>query len=417
MNLDDLEKIDDIQDFLNGTQQVIFKVLEGKDERYRWTQRTLVKFHYKGLRRQEKGLIIRFVMKVTGYSRAQTKRLIQQYDRTGKVKRHQQTCNGFNRRYLPEDIVLLAKMDELHEVPSGPIMKKLCERAYRLEGSKKFERLSTISVSHIYNLRHSIPYSRQRFTFEKTKKKAASIGERRKPAPNGEPGYLRIDTVHQGDLDGKKGVYHINAVDVVTQFEIVVTVEGISEAFLLPALQFLLEAFPFVIKGFHSDNGSEYINYKVAKLLEKMRVEFTKSRPRKSSDNALVESKNGSVVRKAWGYDHLPQRFAALINQVNQEHLNGYINFHRPCFFPETVVDKRGKEKKRYPYNRIMTPYQKLKSLDNAEQYLKEDMTLEMLDQVERAKTDSQAAEQFKQAKQDLYQQIFANTKKQTASA
>ena len=115
------------------------------------------------------------------------------------------------------------------------------------------------SVAHLYNLRKSTPYLRQRYTFEKTRPKAALIGERKKPRATGEPGFIRIDTVHQGDQDKQKGVYHINAVDEVTQFEVVCTVEKISEQYLIPAIEQLLDCFPFVIQGFHSDNGSEYI--------------------------------------------------------------------------------------------------------------------------------------------------------------
>jgi len=89
------------------------------------------------------------------------------------------------------------------------------------------------------------------------------IGKRRTPQPNGIPGYIRIDSVHQGDQDGVKGVYHINAVDCVTQMQFVATCEKISEAYLLPVIRQLLEGFPFVILGFHSDNGSEYINVSV----------------------------------------------------------------------------------------------------------------------------------------------------------
>lgn len=88
-----------------------------------------------------------------------------------------------------------------------------------------------------------------------------NIGERRKPEPYGKPGYLRVDSVHQGDQDKEKGVYHINLVDEVTQWEIVGCVEGISEHFLVPLLTRLMEQFPFRIIEFHSDNGSEYINY------------------------------------------------------------------------------------------------------------------------------------------------------------
>jgi transposase InsO family protein len=151
---------------------------------------------------------------------------------------------------------------------------------------------------------------RQRYTFEKTRPKVALMGERKKPRANGEPGFIRIDTVHQGDQDKQKGVYHINAVDEVTQFEVVCTVEKISELYLIPATPQLLNYFPFVIQGFHSDNGSEYINHKVATLLSKLLIEFTKSRSRQTNDNALVESKNGSVIRKLFGYAHIPQRWA-----------------------------------------------------------------------------------------------------------
>ena len=135
-----------------------------------------------------------------------------------------------------------------------------------------------------------------------------------------------MDTVHQGDLDGKKGVYHVNAVDEVTQFEIVCSVEKISERYLIPVLEALLEQFPFIVLGFHADNGSEYINQHVAQLLNKLLIELTKSRSRHSNDNALVESKNGAIVRKHLGYSHIPQRWAPLINIFNRDHLNPYIN-------------------------------------------------------------------------------------------
>ena len=52
----------------------------------------------------------------------------------------------------------------------------------------------------------------------------------------------------------------------------------------------MLAQFPFRILGFHSDNGSEFINYKVAELLNKLLIEQTKSRPRRSNDNGLVEA-------------------------------------------------------------------------------------------------------------------------------
>ena len=207
-------------------------------------------------------------------------------------------------------------------------------------------------------------------------------------------------------MDKKKGVYHINAVDEETQFEIVCTAEKISEQYLIPILIELLDAYPFVIRGFHSDNGSEYINKVVAKLLEKLRIEFTKSRSRQTNDNALAESKNASVVRKVFGYTHIKQRWAPLINEFNKGYLNPYINYHRPCFFAENKVDKKGKVHKIYPYENMQTPYDKLKSLPNAENYLKPGVTFEILDKVAHQMSDNQAADQMKAARQKLFNTI-----------
>ena len=117
------------------------------------------------------------------------------------------------------------------------------------------------------------------------------------------------------------------------------------------------KASPFAILGFHSDNGSEFINHQVAKLLNKLLIqEQTKSRSRHSNDNAQAESKNGAIVRKHLGYSHIPQRFANLVNAFCRDHLNPYVNFHRPCLFAETITDAKGRQRKRYPYKLMMTP-------------------------------------------------------------
>jgi len=412
MKLEDLKTIDQLSEFLSGTQVVAFSIILDKDDCYRWIQGALYKFHYRKLGKQDKGVLIRYLMKISGYSRQQITRLITQYRKTGKCKRRQRTVAGFARKFTPQDIRLLAAMDERHDTPCGPAVKKLCERAYEVFGQKEYAALASISVSHLYNLRKSNSYTRQRHHFEKTRSKPSSIGERRKPRPDGKPGYIRIDTVHQGDLDKRKGVYHINSIDEVTQFEVVCTVEKISERYLIPALEQLLENFPFQILGFHSDNGSEYINKTVAKLLEKLRIEFTKSRSRQTNDNALAESKNGAVVRKLFGHTHIPQRWAPLINDFNQQYLNPYINFHRPCFFSETLTDHKGKQRKVYRYENMMTPYDKLKSLPNAKDYLKPDISFEILDSAAHKISDNTAADQLQKARRKLFKTIHGWTLK-----
>ena len=408
MNVDQLTSTEEIERFLDGSQAVVYAVGTSKEERYKWIQTTLIRLGYYGLTRKEKGVVLKFIAKITSYSRQQITRLVSQYKATGRINRKSPIVNnGFQKRYSNEDIRLLARIDNIHGAPSGPAVRKLCQRACRLHGETEYENLSQISISHLYNLRKSQRYRQQSRTYTKTQARQINIGERRKPITNGEPGYLRVDTVHQGDLDGEKGVYHINAVDEEIQFQVVCSVSKISEVYLVPVLRFMLEAFPYPIKGFHSDNGSEYINKTVAGLLEKLRVEFTKSRSRKTNDNALVESKNGSVVRKIFGHTHIPQKWASELNEFNYNHLIPYINFHRPCYFAQLEIDKKGKQRKKYPYEAMMTPYEKLKSLMDADKYLKEGITFDLLDQVANLMSDSEAAKRMNEARDELFGLIF----------
>lgn len=409
MKAEQLSSIDDLERFMGGSQKVAFSVLGNKADKYAWVQSILIRYQYLKLKRNEKSIVIRYTQKMTDYSRAQVIRLIQQYKEDGRITYKPNPSNGFDVKYTQKDVLALVALDELHGTLNGTTTKKLCERAWYVFQDPAYERLAEISVAHLYNLRASAGYKRQRVFMDKTKPTKANIGKRKKPRPNGTPGYLRIDTVHQGDYDKEKGVYHINAVDEVTQFEIICTVEKISEQYLQPILRYILEAFPFAILGFHADNGSEYINYMVAELLEKLFIEFTKSRSRKSNDNALVESKNGSIIRKIFGYGHIPQKYAPMINVFNKTHLNYYLNYHRPCLFSSTQTGKRGKEIKKYMYKDVCTPYEKFKSLPNAESHLKEGVTFDELDYKANMMSDSEAARQMNSALKKLLHRIFNN--------
>ena len=406
MNDDAITTLPQLRAFLDGTQSVEFS-LYTKLERYDFVRRTLIRFSYHTLSKSDKGAVLSFLGHVSGYSRIQVKRLTKIWIKHGRLRPSVTSAgNGFTRIYTDADRRLLAELDELHNTLSGPATKKLCERAWRLFDLPAYQRLAGISVSHLYNLRRSISYQRTRRQFDKTRPSASAIGERRKPQPNGQPGYIRVDTVHQGDQDGVKGLYHINAVDEETQFEIVCAVEKISERYLIPVLEQLLDQFPFTILSFHADNGSEYINQHVAKLLKKLLIELTKSRARQSNDNALVESKNGSIVRKHLGYSHIRQHWAPLVNQFHQDYLNPYINYHRPCFFPVTRIDAKGKQRKTYPYDAMMTPYEKFLSLPKPSQYLKRGVTLKQLNAIALAISDNEAAKRLKDAKQQLFKTI-----------
>jgi hypothetical protein len=210
--------------------------------------------------------------------------------------------------------------------------------------------------------------------------------------------------VHQGDSPEGKGIYHINVVDEVTQWEVVLATPYISEAYLMPLLEIILKQFSFVILNFHSDNGSEFINYKVAKMLEKMLIEQTKSRPRKSGDNGLVETKNAAIVRKHIGWGHISPAHAAPLNEFYIGFLNPYVNYHRPSAQAEVEIDAKGR--KRRLYKQWQTPCEKLLSLDRPQQFLRPGISIATLKRVAASMSDTEAARRMQQAKSTMFEQI-----------
>src|SRR4051794_27060388 len=392
--------LEQIQAFLKGSEGIRF---EGKSraEIYECVMQTLRQHGYERLARAARGLIRAYIGKVTGLSRAQVTRLLTCFSeqREGRAKAYRR--NRFATRYSRADIELLAEADEAHDTLSGPATHKILYRALHEFGDQRYERLATISAAHIYNLRKSRTYRQKRVRYEKTRPVRVAIGERRPPKPEGKPGYLRVDTVHQGDQDGLKGVYHINAVDEVTQWQVVGAAAQISEAFLLPVLESMMEQFPFPIRGFHSDNGSEFINHTVASLLEKLRIEQTKSRPRRSNDNGLAEAKNGAVVRKHMGYGHIGSAHAEAISAFYEKYFNPYLNYHRPCGQAEIVEGEKGKPRRVYRW--YATPWEVLRQLPGVAGYLKPELTVDALNAVAKAQTDTQAARNMQEARRKLF--------------
>jgi len=340
---------------------------------------------------------------MTGLSRAQVTRLIARYRANGELQPSPYRRHRFPQRFTFADIELLATVDEAHETLSGPATRRILEREFQDYGKPEYQRLASISVAHLYNLRHHQRYRQRRLNYTKTRPTAVSIGERRRPNPQGRAGYLRVDTVHQGDRPGAKGVYHINAVDQVTQWEILSATARISEVWLEPVLAALLRQFPFPILGFHSDNGSEFINQTVARLLNKLLIEQTKSRPRHSNDNGLVETKNGAVIRKHMGYGYIQAEHAQPIQQFYSAHLNPYLNYHRPCAQADIEVDEKGRQQ--HHYRRYQTPLETLLALQPAP-VLRQGLTVAVLQRIAAAVSDTEAAQRMQQAKAKLFERL-----------
>ena len=418
MNEARLCTIKQIEQFLNGCAQIEFTKSGDDSERYEHISRVLKRFDYPRRTKRERGVLLRYLQRTSSYSCAQVARLIAQWhaNRLAVVplaKRYCAPAAPFARKYTHNDIKRLVEMDKANEDVCGPAIAHFLQRAYHVYGDTRYERLATLSVSHLYNLRKSTGYQALRVTFTKTQPVCNSIGVRKVPRPEGRAGFVRFDTVHQGDLDGIKGVYHITCVDAVCQWQVEACVQGISEAFLLPILELVIEQLLFVIAGFHSDNGSEYINGPVAKILEKLRIEQTKSRSRQSNDNVLAESKSASVVRKHMGYGHIPQQYDKLINAFYQETFNPWLNFHRPCMFATEIIGPKGKIIKRYKDEEVKTPLECLVQLyAKGWVTLKKGITLESLQALAKSKTDFAAAQEMQRAKSELFS-IFVKQKRQ----
>jgi hypothetical protein len=224
ISMDDTKwlSLEKIRAFLAGAQPVEFAA-QGRAEIYGWVERVLVHDEYARQGKADKGLLRRYVEKMTGLSRAQVTRLIKSYLETGRVKVAEYKRHQFAARYTQ------AYVDKAHGNLSGPATRRILAREFEVYGQAAYERLARISSAQIYRLRASAGYRKRNAGYEPTRPTVIAIGERRRPQPNGQPGYLRIDTVHQGDFDGAKGVYHINAVDEVTQWQVMAATPKISE--------------------------------------------------------------------------------------------------------------------------------------------------------------------------------------------
>jgi transposase InsO family protein len=403
MDDSEAENLEHIRVFLGASGEVRFAGLR-REEVYAWVERTLVRHQYAGLVRADKGVVRQYLERMTGLSRAQVTRLIAAQRKTGQVKAAAYQRTKFAARYTAADVRLLAYVDQAHGNLSGPATKRIVEREYVDYGQVAYARLSAISVAQIYRFRNTAAYRKRNTSYQPTRPTVIAIGERRKPQPRGLPGYLRIDTVHQGDQDGVKGIYHINAVDQVTQWEIVAATPQISEIWLIPLLETMLQQFPFVIRGFHSDNGSEFINYTVAKLLDKLLIEQTKSRAHRSGDNGLVETKNAAIVRKHFGFSHIGAPHAEVVNTFQRQQLNPYVNFHRPCAVPLVIVEANGKRRRTYP--RWATPFELLQEVPRCETLLRPGVTLADLRQFAQLQSDTEAALTMQRAKRQLISRI-----------
>lgn len=395
-----IKSIAELSAFVQSTQRFAM-TLETIEDKYRFIDGTIDRFRYKTLTRKEKHVVFLYVKKMTGYKRAQLLRLIKRAV-LGNLTRTEYRRKNPSRIYTSRDVKLLEKTDEFHLRLNAMATHEIIRREWEVYRHQEYEHLSHVSISHINNLRHHPVYINS--WVNGTKARQIPIGTTRPPEPNNRPGSIRIDTVSQRD------VYHINAVDEITQWEVVVCVPVIAESCMLPALRSLLSQFPFRVFNFHSDRGYEFINHQVAAMLNRLLIKQTKSRSRHCNDNALVETKNGAVVRKTMGYCHINQKDADEVNAFYRNFLNPYINFHRPCLFlTDTTHDKHGRERR--IYGTVKTPYDALKGIPGSQRFFTSGQTGEKLDTIAMQHSDNEFAEMVRREERKLFQKIFFTQK------
>ena len=390
-----LVNITQLKDFLKGSQGVAVSLGNAPvKERYSFIEKTLKQFNYHNLKKKDKRVVVNYLRKITGYKHAQLFRLIKRAGQGQLTRVLYQRIHPV-KIYANSDIKRLEETDELHLRLSEDATKEILRREYEIFGHQEYQTIAKVSHGHITNLRHSPVYKSS--WINHTKARQIPIGMTQPPDNFGKPGSIRIDSVSQKD------VYHINSVDEITQWEIVFCVPQLSELFMIPALEGIFDQYPFLIFNFHSDRGKETINYLVADLLQRLLIKQTKSRSYHSGDNALVETKNGSVIRKNMGWEHINQDLTDDINSYYKNFFNPYLNFHRPCAYPTIEVDSKGKKKK--VYDNYQVPYEFLKSLPS-QKCLKPGIIFDSLDKIAYQCSDNEFAGIMREEERKLFEKI-----------
>lgn len=224
LNEKTIRTLDQIRAVLDGTHALEFTVDSGSQARCEWVESVLKRFRYNELRRPDRGLLLCYLRRFSGFSRAHVTRLVQRWLNGERLLYLRGTpSNAFARRYTDADLDALADVEREYGRLSGPATVAVLRRMYQVYGDERYVRLQHLSPSHLYNLRRSETYRARHTVRTKTRSdpKGATIAARRAPTPENRPGFIRIDSVHQGNLHGRRGLYHINAVDCVTQWEVV----------------------------------------------------------------------------------------------------------------------------------------------------------------------------------------------------
>jgi hypothetical protein len=213
----------------------------------------------------------------------------------------------------------------------------------------------------------------------------------------GQPGYLEADLVsHSGESGYGEFMHSLNFTDIFSQWVETQAVMGKGREGILEAFDKISQRLPFKILGIDSDNGSEFINHHLWNYCEEREIQFTRSRPYKKDDNAHIEQKNWTHVRKLMGWDRYdsPQALATM-NNLYENELPLYMNLFQPSV--KLLRTERKESRKNRLYSRPLTPLDRLLASEDIDQSRKKELIAlrERLDPFELAETVDQKLQQI----------------------
>ncbi len=326
--------------------------------------------HYRGASRMEKSRLLDEFIRATGYHRKSAVRLLSGAKSTG-------TAGGRGRSpvYGPEMRDALAAVwdasDRLCGKRLAPFMSELTGRLVEhgeltVSGEVR-EQLKRVSASTIDRLLRRYKDKGLRRPFSTTKPGSllkASIPIRTFAEwEENSPGFVEVDLVaHCGDTTEGFYLNTLSAVDIATGWVECQAVWGKGQERVGGAVHKMARSLPFPLLGLDSDNGSEFINHHLYSYCQRNEITFTRSRPYKKNDNAYVEQKNWSVVRRLVGYGRYTSRLS--LRQLERVYrlVDVYVNFFQPVM--KLKHKTRNGARVHKVYDSAQTPYQRLLDYD-----------------------------------------------------
>jgi len=317
-------------------------------------------------KKSKKKIMLDEFVSATGYHRKYAIRILKHGRPRQSGKKH-----GFHKIYQGEVVVALEQIWEVcgricskRLQPFLPEMLKVLERCGELQLPEQTKTLLLqMSRSTIDRCLGSARFEHPQHGLSTTKpgsllKKAIPV-RTFTPWDEDQPGFLEIDLVaHCGGTMEGQFLYTLTCVDLSTGWIECLPVRRRTEQAVFEAIQTMRTFLPFLLLGIDSDNGGEFINDLLYQYCLSEKITFTRSRPYQKNDQAHVEQKNWSVVRRLIGYDRFETEEEYLLLQSIYADLRLYANFFQPVL--KLVSKEHVDNKLRKRYDQAATPFQRV---------------------------------------------------------